>query len=105
MSLSSTFAHLWPEPNAVLTSRLPFVALLLVGYVTLCSSLRFKRVESLQRKFGFQSRNSLGRMTNDQARDIVYSFASYEFPMFYDLAMRVALFRVCCLLKIIVTLC
>ncbi|CEJ81974.1 hypothetical protein VHEMI02070 [[Torrubiella] hemipterigena] len=93
MSLSSAFAFLWPEPNATLTSRLPFAALVLMGYMALCSSLRFKRVESMQKRLGFQSRDSLSRMTNTQARDIVHSAASYEFPLFYDLALRVALFR------------
>lgn len=94
MSLSSAFAFLWPEPNATLASRLPFVALVLMGYIAVCSSLRFKRVESLQKRLGFQARDSLSRITNTQARDIVYSAASYEFPLFYDLALRVALFRV-----------
>lgn len=33
-------------------------------------------------------------MTNDEAQQISLMAAQYEFPLFYDLALRVALFRV-----------
>jgi hypothetical protein len=66
----------------------------LVGYASLCSALRFRRVNSFKAIYGFHDRESLSRMTNEQAHAIVKAAGSKEFPLFYDLALRVALFKV-----------
>lgn len=66
----------------------------LVGYASLCSALRFRRVNGFKAKHGFHDRESLSQMTNEQAHSIVNAAGSKEFPLFYDLALRVALFKV-----------
>lgn len=66
----------------------------LAGYIALCSLLRFRRLESLQSKFNYTDRASLSRMTNQDAFEIVYNMAHWEFPLMYDVALRLALFQV-----------
>lgn len=91
MPILDSITSVWAENN----SRLPYIALGgFLGYVGLCSALRFQRINSLQKKYGFTTRESLSRMTNDEAQQISLMAAQYEFPLFYDLALRVALFRV-----------
>lgn len=91
MPILDSIQSVWAENS----SRLPYVALGgFLGYVGLCSALRFQRINRLQKKYGFTTRESLSRMTNDEAQQISLMAAQYEFPLFYDLALRVALFRV-----------
>ena len=73
----------------------PVLLGIFLGYVALCSLVRFSRVNSLRSKFGFHDRASLGRMTNQNAFEIVKVMANLEFPLFYDLGTRLALFEVC----------
>lgn len=67
----------------------------LAGYVGLCSFLRFRRLRSVQARYKFDTRESLSRMTNQEAHEIVWSLVNYEMPLFYDLSLRLALFEVC----------
>ncbi|KAI1052329.1 hypothetical protein LB507_007765 [Fusarium sp. FIESC RH6] len=71
----------------------PVLLGIFVGYVALCSLVRFSRVNSLRFKFGFHDRASLGQMTNQNAFEIVKVMANLEFPLFYDLGTRLALFE------------
>ncbi|KAF4967184.1 hypothetical protein FSARC_5217 [Fusarium sarcochroum] len=71
----------------------PIILGVFLGYVTLCSLVRFSRVNSLQSRLGFKDRASLSRMTNQDAFEIVNSIAQFDFPLFYDLAVRLALFE------------
>ncbi|KAF5022796.1 hypothetical protein F66182_5138 [Fusarium sp. NRRL 66182] len=64
-----------------------------LGYVALCSLVRFSRLNSTRSRLGFSDRKSLGRMTNQDAFEIVNTIAQLEFPLFYDLAVRLALFQ------------
>lgn len=65
-----------------------------VGYIALCSALRFRRVNNTQAKLGFKSRESLARMTIAEAQMISKQMMYYEFPYFYDLSLRLALLKV-----------
>lgn len=67
----------------------------LVAYMTLCSYLRFQRINVTRKRFPYPDRASLSRMTNDHAQAIAKNIATLEFPYFYDLSQRYALFRVC----------
>lgn len=67
---------------------------LFVGYVALCSLFRFSRINSLRSKLGYHDRASLSRMTNQDAFEITSHLARFEFPLFYDLSVRLALFEV-----------
>ncbi|KAF5592609.1 dephospho kinase [Fusarium pseudocircinatum] len=71
----------------------PIILGALLGYVVLCSLLRFSRINSLRSKLRFHDRASLSRMTNQDAFQIVQNIARFEFPLFYDLAVRLALFE------------
>ncbi|KAH7252431.1 hypothetical protein BKA59DRAFT_161036 [Fusarium tricinctum] len=66
---------------------------LFVGYVALCSLFRFSRINSLRSKLGYHDRASLSRMTNQDAFEIASHMARFEFPLFYDLSIRLALFE------------
>ncbi|KAG8665598.1 hypothetical protein FPOAC2_10675 [Fusarium poae] len=71
----------------------PVLLGLFLGYVALCSLLRFSRINSLLSKYGYHDRASLSRMTNQDAFEIVKTMANLEFPLLYDLATRLALFE------------
>lgn len=73
----------------------PMVVVGLIGYVGLCSLLRYRRVNALQEQFGLTDRKSLSQMTNEQARQICMKLADSEFPYFYNMALQVALMKVC----------
>jgi hypothetical protein len=73
----------------------PIILGALLGYVVLCSLLRFSRINSLRSKLRLYDRASLSRMTNQDAFQVVQNIARFEFPLFYDLAVRLALFEVC----------
>lgn len=66
-----------------------------LGYAALCSIFRFRRINALQSRLGFHDRKSLSRMTNEEAHEIVRNLTNFEFPLFYDLSVRLALFEVC----------
>ncbi|KAM0513726.1 hypothetical protein ACHAPE_007552 [Trichoderma viride] len=63
-------------------------------YLLLCSSLRFQRLNSMRRRFNYPDRESLSRMTNEDAQKIVHAVSVYEFPLLYDLALKYAIFKV-----------
>ncbi|KAF4975839.1 hypothetical protein FZEAL_7428 [Fusarium zealandicum] len=71
----------------------PVLLTALLGYVILCSLLRFRRINSLRSRYGFHERASLGGMTNQDAHEIVKNVFYFEFPLFYDLSVRLALFE------------
>lgn len=65
-----------------------------VCYVTLCNLLRFRRINRAQSKMGFKTKESLARMTIAEAQVISKQMMYYEFPIFYDLSLRLALLKV-----------
>lgn len=81
------------EPQGWLSYSVFAVAGLLI-YASICSVFRFRRVTDLRAKYGFNDRISLRCMTNEQAHHIVKQLAAYESPICFDLALRIALFRV-----------
>ncbi|KHO11526.1 C6 finger domain-containing protein [Metarhizium robertsii ARSEF 23] len=64
-----------------------------VSYVSLCSFLRFRRVNKLRQRYPYPDRASLAQMTSEEAQVIVQNICSYEFPYFFDLSQQYALFR------------
>ncbi|KAI1819140.1 hypothetical protein F4861DRAFT_166897 [Xylaria intraflava] len=66
-----------------------------VGYVALCRVLRFRGEKKLRRRMGFPEggRETLSRMTNDQAQQIIEYLIRSEFPAFSELALQFALFK------------
>ncbi|KAF5518848.1 Mycophenolic acid synthesis protein B [Colletotrichum aenigma] len=66
---------------------------LLAGYLVLCHSLRFRRINNLQKRMGYTDRASLARMTNNDAQLILKHMIEFEFPKFYTLALQFAIFK------------
>lgn len=48
----------------------------------------------MRRRFNYPDRESLSRMTNEDAQKIVHAVSVYEFPLLYDLALKYAIFKV-----------
>jgi hypothetical protein len=100
MTLNSTVTsaqHLASQHEPHIISALSWgqVSLIVfISYVTLCSYLRFQRINKLGQKYPYPDRASLACMTNEDAQAILQNTSSYEFPYFYDLSQRYALFRV-----------
>jgi hypothetical protein len=63
-------------------------------YFSLCSILRFRRREIMQKKFDFSTRDSLKAMTTSQAQEILQYLAELEFPTVYVKSLEFALFKV-----------
>ncbi|KAF9869665.1 hypothetical protein CkaCkLH20_12852 [Colletotrichum karsti] len=72
---------------------LSMLAALFAGWVILCSALRFRRINNLQKRMGYTDRVSLARMTNDDAQIILRNMIEFEFPKFYTLALQFAIFK------------
>lgn len=77
-----------------LAEATPYLLGGLVGYVALCSALRFRRINSTQARLGLKTRESLARMTIAEAQMISKQMMYWEFPIFYDLSLRLALLKV-----------
>ncbi|KND88003.1 hypothetical protein TOPH_07382, partial [Tolypocladium ophioglossoides CBS 100239] len=69
------------------------LGLAFVACATACSLLRFRRLNDIRSRYKFPDRASLSRMTHADAQAIAYNVSSFEFPLFYDLALRYALFK------------
>jgi hypothetical protein len=66
-----------------------------LGYLLLVRSLRYRREESMRRKFGFLDRESLKRMTVEDAQLIIKFQARLEFPLMAETSLQFGLFKVC----------
>lgn len=79
--------------NAVLSA--PRWALLgPMGYLLLVALLRHRRRHQIQKQFNYATRESLSRMTDDEAWQILMKLATLEFPFINLTAIQFALFRV-----------
>jgi len=89
--------HILPELPAltkVAISWSPYLVTALLGYVGLCSLLRFRRRDAMAKKFNFPDRASFARMTTVEAQAITQVLAELEFPKLYELSIQFALFKV-----------
>lgn len=92
---SGPLATLTTDVSHVAFGRLaPYILAGLAAYPVLCSCLRFRRMRSLHRKYNFPTRESLARMTDDEACEIQKVLLQLEFPFFFVKALQFALFRV-----------
>ena len=72
--------------------KLLLVPVLLV-YILLVHSLRYRRARSLERKFGPAGRASFCRMTTNDAQAILKDLAELEFPKLFAISFVFALFK------------
>ena len=63
-------------------------------YTLLCNYLRMQRRNAKQKKFGYSTRESLSRMTNVDAQEIMIYLGQLEFPRLYVASLQFALFKV-----------
>ena len=70
-----------------------FLPLAVGAYALLASSLRFRRIEAAKRKFGYITRDSMARMTDNEAHDILKIIVDLEFPAMFEKGLQLALFR------------
>lgn len=66
----------------------------LVIYPTIVSLLRFCRLRKLHRRYHYPTRESMARMTDNEAWEIQKVISELEFPFMYIKALQFALFRV-----------
>ncbi|KAJ9316910.1 hypothetical protein DTO271D3_2649 [Paecilomyces variotii] len=65
----------------------------LVIYPTIVSLLRFRRLRKLHRRYHYPTRESMARMTDNEAWEIQKVISELEFPFMYIKALQFALFR------------
>lgn len=70
------------------------VGVMVLAYVMLCSSLRFRRVRRMKKRLNNPDRKALSEMTNVEAQSIISELYQYEFPMVFLKSLQFALFKV-----------
>lgn len=90
-SVESSINPIW---HISFSQFLAYATPLLIAYPILISLLRFRRQHQLHERFNFPTRESLARMTDNEAWEIQKILAQYEFPFIYIKALQFALFRV-----------
>lgn len=65
------------------------------GYLALASTLRFQRRRALHRKYAYNTRESMCKMTDQDAFTIQKTILQMEFPFIVLKSLQFALFRVC----------
>jgi hypothetical protein len=62
-------------------------------YLWLASSLRFRRVEAVKKKYGYSTRDQMAKMTDNEAQEILRIISDLEFPAMFEKGLQLALFR------------
>ncbi|KAI9771737.1 MAG: hypothetical protein M1839_002751 [Geoglossum umbratile] len=78
----------WREPSTI-----TIMSTIALAYLSTVRLLRHKRMRDMQRKFGYTTRESLARMTLDDAWAIQVQLSTLEFPWTYGIAVFFALFK------------
>lgn len=73
---------------------LPYALSLAVGYPLLTSSLRYRRLRKLHQQYNYPTRESMSKMTDEEAFQIQKAVAQLEFPFMFIKSLQFALFRV-----------
>ncbi|EGD98232.1 hypothetical protein TESG_05613 [Trichophyton tonsurans CBS 112818] len=63
------------------------------AYLTAVQLLRFRRIRSLEKQYGYHTRESMSKMTNDEAWAIHQTMMTLEFPFFTLKGLQFALFK------------
>jgi hypothetical protein len=91
----ATLATLAPNKTMTASEIAPYAAGLLLAWPVLTMSLRYRRVRNLHKKYDYPTRESLSKMTDQEAFEIKKEVAQLEFPFMFIKALQFALFRVC----------
>lgn len=82
-----------PTPSAKGLSWSPYVVPAVATYLSLVWLLRFRRRDTMAKKFNYPDKASFSRMTNVDAQAIVQYVAELEFPKIYEMSLQFALFK------------
>lgn len=63
-------------------------------YTLICNYLRMQRRNAMLKKFGYTTRQSMAKMTNVDAQEIMKYLGELEFPRLYLASLQFALFKV-----------
>ncbi|KAL4894010.1 hypothetical protein BDV59DRAFT_176635 [Aspergillus ambiguus] len=80
-------------PTFSSTQLLSYAVVIAAAYPILVSVLRFRRLRWLHKKYHYPTRESLSRMTDDEAWEIQKVMLQLEFPFIFIKALQFALFR------------
>ncbi|KAI0855322.1 hypothetical protein F4860DRAFT_496775 [Xylaria cubensis] len=69
------------------------ISVLVILYVILCTTLRFRQMRAIAKKFGYNTRASFANMTVDDAYQIQKWLAEQEFPKVFSASVFFALFK------------
>jgi hypothetical protein len=89
-----------PAVQAVATggSGIPWTTIFIMTvilYPLVCTVLRFRRVNGMEKRFGYGTRKKMSEMTNEDAQAILRIMSELEFPRIYKTSLQFALFKVC----------
>ncbi|KAJ5832670.1 hypothetical protein N7474_000981 [Penicillium riverlandense] len=90
------YASFLPQPlHRLMAGATPLVCTvsLLVAYPIVTTSLRFRRLRQLHKRYPYRTRESLAQMTDEEAYQIQKAVAQLEFPFMFIKALQFALFR------------
>ena len=63
----------------------------------LASTLRFRRIEAVKKKYGSSTREQMSKMTDSEAHEILKIISELEFPAMFEKGLQLALFRRTCM--------
>ncbi|KAI1111088.1 hypothetical protein F5Y14DRAFT_454373 [Nemania sp. NC0429] len=83
----------WTAPNDLPISSGSIVALAIVLYAGVCTTLRSRQMRAMKSKFGYTTRASFANMTVDDAYQIQLWIAEQEFPQAFGASIFFSLFK------------
>ncbi|KAH8811511.1 hypothetical protein F5884DRAFT_278691 [Xylogone sp. PMI_703] len=94
-TLMLTFNVSLKEIHHILAQRwLAVLSALVIGYLTLCHLLRYRRLNAMRERYKqYADRSSLSKMTGDDAQKIMMYLFELEFPAAFSISLGFALFR------------
>ncbi|KAJ5950355.1 uncharacterized protein N7479_008768 [Penicillium vulpinum] len=83
-----------PLPVEEMTVQiLPYVIGLLLAWPVVTTTLRYQRLRKLQKQYDYSTRESMSKMTDEEAFQIQKQVAQLEFPFMFIKSLQFALFR------------
>lgn len=79
---NTTISLDFPGPASV-TKSVPWWLAVLIVYPWLQQYLRYQRLNKMKKKYGYKTRESLAKMTDTEAWEIMNFLAELEFPMMF----------------------
>lgn len=93
MNYTDTWASSLPV-RGMTAQLLPYAVGLLVAWPVVATSLRFQRLRKLHKQYAYPTRESMSKMTDEEAFQIQKQVAQLEFPLMFIKSLQFALFRV-----------